>query len=448
MLAGEYLDPHKDRSAWQDQFEHRLGRFGYPFHLAFAVLWCAGVSGPMSVVEMVGIPVAITALLRLPFIWRTLFRALGRPVVIASVAWALWICVTLLWTPDLAQGAAQEAGKARWMLGLILLAPVMDRRSWLVRGAAAGVALGVVFQVLEWAGVHWNVPALVWKHPPEPGGMITRCSGWWSQPAVGGTMLAGALGLHLPAAFFARGKARWISIGGVLLTGVGLVLTGTRGAWLASGGLVALVACARVVCGTGSFERRRAALGIAGVVMGLVVLGAGVWFASPAVRTRVEHGWQDVRRAVVEGDYASDTGRRLLMARWALDAVVEHPLGGVGAGGFRSWAESELLRRGGGGEWVLAQAHNTALHSLATTGIVGFCLMTLVVAAALASNRPGGGFAGWAAGDGGALTGAILGLVLVSAFDTVYVNTSTAAFATMLVALAGGARIEGASRRE
>jgi len=155
---------------------------------------------------------------------------------------------------------------------------------------------------------------------------------------------------------------------------------------------------------------------------------------------RYQAAKDEVRAALERGDYQTDTGARLGMAIWAWQAFRAHPAVGVGAGGYRAWVEQESRRAAipgtppptGPAAKVHAHAHNTVLHTAATTGLIGVALLVGMVllgfrnAAALAAE--GGGYA---AGPFYALAG----LVAVSPFDTVHVNAQTAALLVTVLGL-------------
>lgn len=400
-------------------------------------------------VEVAGAILGAVTLARLPFIWPLFWRGAIQPLAICGAIWTLWLLCTVLWTPDIRQGV-QEVGASRWLYACLMFPAILNRRDLLIRMLKIGLALGVVVQILEAAAHGTGAPWMSWAiraHPAEPGGDVTRFSGWWFQPALGGTMLVGALGLHLPGAVFGRGAARWYALAGCLLTATGLMLTGTRGAWLTAGALTSIVLIIKIACfaSDAGWTRRRVVSAFALVAAGAIALLAGAWFGSSTIRDRTTTGIREVSTALTQGNYHSDMGYRLLMAKWAVQAWRENPIAGIGAGGYRNWVTEHLEDSGENPEAFrrLPQAHNTLLHSLSTTGIIGAVLMLLTVAAGilgLAPTAPAAGtrasrLAGVFAQPAAAPLCAFVGLLFASAFETLYVNATTAAFATVLMAL-------------
>src|SRR5699024_7654719 len=152
--------------------------------------------------------------------------------------------------------------------------------------------------------------------------------------------------------------------------------TGTRGAWIAAAGVVGLALVlkawnSRSAKGatptgeeevSGNFPPRGSRALVGGIALVVVIGGAAA--LTPAVRGRFGRGWKEVESALRSGDYMSDTGKRLLMWRGAVEAVAARPLRGVGAGGYHRWAADHLRARGfeRAEEAVHAHAHSAFLH--------------------------------------------------------------------------------------
>jgi O-antigen ligase len=352
--------------------------------------------------------------------------------------------VTLAWSPEVKQGL-REVGANRWVWAIVLLWPVMMHRTLLIAALAAGFLCGNMSQLLHAVGQAWSIEWLVWPRLED------RNSGWWD-PVVGGTLLVGALGLHLPAAAMGRGLARALGLAGTVVTLLAIVATGTRGAWIAAAGLVVIVAGVAVAMRLRassrlSIERSGRSERTEGVTRGssvakigtaaLVILIAGVvgWVAvGDSALRRIAEARQEVSRAQ-EGDYETYTGARLLMAQWAARAVREQPMG-VGAGGYRAWVHERMRERGAEQlvPYVHGHAHNALLHIGATVGVVGLVLAGMVMLAGLwggFSHLGPGGLGSYSAGPGFAL----VGLVLVSMFDVVHLNAQTGALLAGLLGL-------------
>jgi hypothetical protein len=220
------------------RIEHDLGGaaqhdpIGHRLHVYFGLLWCFSLGLPTSAVEIGSIPLIVYFLLRTPNIWRTWGSFAVQTLTILTAASILWQAMTLLWTPDLASGPERAL---RQSVGVGDVDALADS------GAAALADCGPMCRISgrqSFSGRARTWPA-TWDRVAHLAAVRDRNSGWWD-PVVGGSLLVGALGLHLPAAVMGSGRWRWVGIAGATVTIVAIGATGTRGAWLAAGGLVAV----------------------------------------------------------------------------------------------------------------------------------------------------------------------------------------------------------------
>ncbi len=422
--------PEQVASAFQRQRSE--ARLGYPAHVWAGAAALVALGGPTSVVEFSFVPLVLVVLVRLPWIWRMYLPVVWSPFAWLYVAWGLWWTLTLAWSADPSEGV-DEVGTFRFAALAPLLWPVLDRRRLLCAALAAGFLLGNLSQLGHAIGTHAGIGAITWPR------LADRNSGWWD-PVVGGSLLCAALGLHLPGALLGAGRRRVIRTALVVVTLAAVFATGTRGAWIASAGLLGVGVCGSVWLGR---TRLRESLSsgrvlAAAVVIGVVAIAAAAWIG-PGVTRRAHAGYDEVTGAFRDKKFTSDTGARLLLNWWAIEAIGEHPLHGVGAGGYRPWVIDHLKAQGidPATRRVHAHAHNGLLHAGATTGLIGAGLLAGLVVCALRSARPRTGET-WALDAGPAA--ALLGLVFVSMFDTVQVNAQTAAALAALLALANDLR--------
>lgn len=423
---------------------------GESVHVGLAALTLACLTGPTSLGEIGMVPLAVCWLVRARFIaglWAPLW--LG-PLGGACLLFTAWLGLGLLWTGDRGLGW-EEFSQTRWLLLVPMLFPVMHRRGVLIGALLVGFAAGQGTQALHGLGRLAGWEWLTWNR------MSGRNSGWWD-PAVGGTLLMAALGLHLPAAVGrgVGGRARALGVAGSVAAGLGILATGTRGAWLAAPVLVLAAAALGHAGGAGRARAGRGGRGRTALVMvlvGLGVVGVATPLAWGPVSRRATEGWREVSAALRDGAYDSSTGARLAMKVWAWRAFVEQPLMGVGTGGYRAWARGRAEAAGMDPARlpVHAHAHDTALHLAASHGVVGLALGGLLAGAGLANGhrlgrraerRVGRGAQGGGTGGGGAMDAwamgphtAMLGLLLMLPFDTLHVSTQPAAMFAALLAL-------------
>jgi len=416
FVRGSYVDRAGARRAIDGA--RRLDPVGDRVHTALACVACACVAGPVSAIELGVLPLAAWFVIRFPSTRRIWIHGFGQPAVLAVLALASWMAVSLLWSERPIAGA-EHIAQLRWILLVPLLYPVIDRRGALLGALAVGLALGHAAQIVDFFdgfGIHWLGERL--RRDPA------RVSGWWD-PAVGGSVLVAALGIHLAPAIGGRGAVRWVGLSGVLVSGLAIFATGTRGAWIAS---ALLVPIAMVVRGVASGARTRdlapgiGALGAA-LVVGWLVFGehAGA---------RIDTAREDLARAI-DGDLDSFDGARVSMALGALDAGAAHPIHGLGAGGYRDFmrAHTDLAVDDA------AHAHNLILHWFAELGLVGVALGALVLVVPIANAARGAQEKGpWGYSRGPLI--ALIGLVIVSGVSTITIDVNTAAMLGVLAALA------------
>ena len=415
------LDPVRLRARDRD-------RRGHAAHGWLAALAGVLVTGPTSFAEFALAPVLVLYVLRSWVLGDAFFAVFRRSMVVAVLAFGVWLCAGVAWTDAPVRTAFEEPANLRWCLALGLLWPVLDRREHVIRGMMIGFALGQASQL--WQGLGF---ALGFETPFDR--LPVRFSGYWD-PAVAGGVLTVALGLHLPTALMGRGPARWVSVGLALAAAAGLGATGSRGGWVATALLVLVALVVAVRTGRG----RGAAL----VVLAAGVVGAVAVATAPPIRDRVGVAVQEVRAALTEGDYSGDTGARIGMARYAGEAFLSSPIVGVGTAGYSHWARDN----GAGDEVRLADhAHNTWAHLAGCNGVIGVGLFGWVLCLGVS------GSARWARGGlGSARAGplfAMIGLVFFSLFDTLHVSQQSAALLGVLLALSmGGPRSVAVDRSE
>ncbi len=418
FLNGSWIGRDKAELAFEEQLA-RVPR-GMKIHAAIAAAVLALIPGPTSISEISVVVLLGFFLLRTPRTIRLWMHALGQPVPLLILGFVLWQFVTLIWSPDRQQGL-DEIASNRWALLILLLWPVIGWRSRFIAALAIGFLLGNLAQLsqLFWAGEEW----FPWVREPD------RISGWWD-PAVAGTLLTAALGLHLPAAIMGTGRTRILGLTGTIITLAALLATGTRGGWIAGFALVGSV----MVIAIFVHQKRRTLLVGLGVLV-LAGIAAGVVLRGP-IASRVADARAEISAALNDGDYTTSTGARIAMAGWAVQAFADNPIKGVGAGGYQSWVENHLQASGidPADRSIHAHAHNAILHIAATTGFVGLAFAAAIMICAFwnafshLSRRTIGTYA---AGPAFAL----LGLLFVSAFDVVHINAQSAAILGVLFAL-------------
>jgi O-antigen ligase len=281
---------------------------------------------------------------------RTDLRRLDAVALLAFATLIAWTGLSALWSLDPGQSAvaAQQRLVGFAVLAVVVLAARRPDASAILGGVLAGCTvvcvLALIGSVTDGEPLH---PPLSW--PVGYSNALGIIAGM-------GTLLALALATREGSP---RGVRR-LEAATVPLMAITLVLTGSFGAVAATVvGLVVLVAL---------LPRHRTAL--AGVVMLAVV----ALVVSAVVSERGAH---HSRSALLGGISVS---ARLSLWNVALRSVSDSPIVGTGAGSFeRLWLRERRARS------RAYSAHNVYLETLAELGVVGFCLMVVMLAAPLVS---------------------------------------------------------------
>lgn len=425
-LSGFVTGSYVTRDLCDRAFErmHARDRIGDRIHLVLACLAMIGILGPVSVVDILVLPMVVFFLVRVLNTFPVWIHGFGQPIVLASIMLAALMGVSLLWSESPRAGL-EHMSELRWFAMIGFVYPVIEHRRVLIACLCIGFLIGNGSQLIDafnGFGNPWLADRL-W-HEPD------RISGWWD-PAVGGSVLVAGLGLHLPAAMMGRGRCRVLGLAGTAITLVALVATGTRGAWIAAVLLMVFAFVVAFMKGRSEQSRKgRAGILAAGLVL-VVVIGAGVLARSDSTRQRVESARAEIARAM-EGDFSSSTGARVSMANQALRAGFEHPAHGLGAGGFRDWMETQTAEP----KDDHAHAHSSVLQIFAENGIPGVAMLLLIASVVLVNSwRCGIETVGERWGYSMGPFFAAVGLLLISAFDSVLINVHTMALLGALAAL-------------
>ncbi len=157
------------------------------------------------------------------------------------------------------------------------------------------------------------------------------------------------------AVLFHRGRfSRLESLvaGGLVLQVVGLLLTHTRGAWLALAGGLAVA--------TALLRKRACLITVGGLAVIVVVFAA----SDPRVREKIV----SIPRTVY-GPTDVNVSTRFVLWNMSWEMIKRHPVLGVGMGDFTTEAEKLV---GGRHTETLSDSHNIYLQILTTRGLVGF----------------------------------------------------------------------------
>jgi putative inorganic carbon (hco3(-)) transporter len=370
----------------------------WPWALAFATLACIPVRIPVDVGEEDAnllVPLYLVVAATAVALGWQLLRGDERARELGPIAWPLaalvaWTGVALLWSDDLRQGSIFLAA---FLLPFGLVAIGVARLPWSRRpllalyGALIGTALvyaGV--GLYQWATreVFWN-PKLIVDNAYAP---FFRVNSVFWDPSIYGRYLVVAILATLALVLLGlRERLLWAAVAAVAAVWAGLLFSFSQSSFAAL--IAGTLAAAAFVW------RWRAAAALAVLAVMLVSVG----FATPQVRTELldqsRTGWNNVT-----SDRASLIGNGLRIS-------ADHPLAGVGTGGFkRAYADRAGLP---GEDPQRAASHSTPVTAAAETGLPGIVLLAWLGFAALAAafRARGGSLKGRTAFAAGLTLGAI-----------------------------------------
>lgn len=395
---------------------HRRDSIGDRLHLALACFGLMVFFGPVTISELAFAPLVAFFFVRVINTFPVWVHGFGQPIVLGAIALGCWMMLSLIWSGDPIQGWS-EIAELRWFLLVGFMYPVIEKRMILIGALCIGLAIGQLGQFADafnGFGIAW-LAELVENHHG-------RIGGWW-QPVVGGSMLVAGLGFHLPAALFGNGRTRIIGTLGSASIGIGILATGSRGAWIAAAMLI--VICFGFGLMTKWMHWKRAL--VMAVVAGAVVVGGALALGDGLTR-RIDETKIELNE-IVDGQYDSYTGQRVRMGKVAIAGIKEHPIIGIGAGNYQHWGNQHDPDQG-----IFAHAHNGLLHMWSTLGLIGIVIWVAILGIMTRSA--------WRLrkSDLGQLYAigpffAIIGLTLASITDVVQLNTQTAALIGILAAL-------------
>jgi O-antigen ligase len=351
----------------------------WPYLLAFATLACIPLRIPVDIgsdrVNLLLPLYAVVGGLALALAWSLVkgdarSRELG-PVALPLASFVVWTGLSMLWTDDVRRGAIFLAA---FVLPFGLVAVGFARLpwrgrwlTWLWAGLVATALLYALVGGYQWVtrDVFWNPSVKVFNaYAP-----FFRVNSVFWDPSVYGRYLTVAVLASL-AGILLGGVRGWRVAGlyaVVVATWLGLLISFSQSSFvaLAAGTVVA----ASVVWG------RRALVAL--VALGLVT--CAVLFAVPQLR-------DDVVGKSRSGVNRVTSGRANLVGQ-GIRIALDHPVSGVGAGGF----SREYAHRRGivGKDPKRVASHTTPVTVAAEEGIVGLALLAWLVAAALLATLRG-----------------------------------------------------------
>ncbi|MGD0166998.1 MAG: O-antigen ligase family protein [Gaiellaceae bacterium] len=291
------------------------------------------------------------------------YRELG------AIAWPLaafvaWSSISIAWSMDIHEGAIELDA---FLLPFTLLALALARFRW-SRRVLRALLVELVVMALAFAviGIYQSATRTTFLNPrlwvSNAYTSFFRVNSVFWDPSIYGRFLVVAI-LACLVVVLTRSKRPWpaVATAAIVVLWIGLLLSFSQSSFAA---LLAGVMAAALVT-----WRRRAAFSLAIAA----VLVAGIGLATPQIRARVFDR--------TKGGLNRITSDRFALVRHGVRIAVDHPVAGVGIGGFkRAYANltglsNRALRK--------AASHTTPVTVAAETGIAGLALYVWVISVAL-----------------------------------------------------------------
>ncbi|MCA9285807.1 MAG: O-antigen ligase family protein [Phycisphaerales bacterium] len=346
-------------------------QLGLHIHCALAALFVALIPVVPAPRDIAFAALTAFAVLRLPRTMPT-YRALVRqPIVWFLLAWPAWQAVSLLWSPDVAEGI-RELKAMRAVLVPFILWPVCGRGRYLVAAFLVGVVLLNGAQALSGAGL--LITEHTELHPGRFGGLLN--------PIQAGISCAIGLCWAIAAVLVTRGGKRAMASVALVSAAAGLFFSGSRGPWVgAVAGIAVLLAVLAVR--HPALRRRVTTLAILAALAGIVAL------ATPRFQDRYAESVTESSDSWAHVDVTTSIGLRLWLWQAAWQEFRARPIAGTGAGGFVSAVKetqayrADMLVLPEKERIVIAHPHSVYLHMLAVHGIVGGVILAGLLILAL-----------------------------------------------------------------
>ena len=343
-----------------------------PWLLAVAVLACAPARIPVSVGSTKAnllLPLyVVVAGAALALAWQ-LLHGEARARELGSFAWPLalfvaWSGIAFTWSEGRRDGAIYLLF---FVLPFGLVAVALSRLPWRIAWATTlYVQLAAMTFVIALIGVwqyatrniFWN-PKVIVDNAYAPSSWYYRVNSVFYDPSIYGRFLVVGILASLVVVLFGPKPAAWAGLVAAVVTWVGLVPSFSQSSFVALG--VGIVVALTVLW------RRRAVLPLAVAAAALVAVTLGV----PQARHRV----------LGKSGLSHATGGRSKLVSKGIRLAVDHPVFGVGTGGFiHAYARETHLK---GKNPKAAASHATPVTVAAEMGVPGLALFAWLIATVL-----------------------------------------------------------------
>ena len=346
---------------WDIETDRRNGEratrdlVGEPAHLIaaiFAMVMETLGTGPASVGF---ITLCVAGGLRAHVLWPIWRRMFGHTWIKLLLAWMLWTVISVAWSPDFGEGLGR-IGVLKFFAWLPLLWPLQRYWKLLVGGFLFAT---LVMQGIQASGVIFGAT--------NGGGSLVR---GLRHPTMTGVWSAIALScwLFIPVIVGWRGIFLAVPFG--TLSALGILWSGQRAAVI--GEVIGAIIPGLVLWFGSSRLRPRI---VATWLVGIVLLGTLYTIAGSPLTASFMRFSNEVAQSL-RTDSMTLVEPRIAMWQLSMTAWKEHPVIGVGLGGYESTTENTMIdfQRGNMDIHAFKTSHNTYLMILTESGAIGLMI--------------------------------------------------------------------------
>lgn len=310
----------------------------------------------LAVFNALGTPTRLAGILFFAaYLFHRRFQINFRVMPLAAWLWLVWVTTSLVWSHRLAWDFYFQT--VQLFLATLLIADYLSRNpknlKYILNGYMISALAIAMMGIYNFFGTSGNVSGFSFE---------SRASGIQNQgvETFAFSLIPGFLTAFHYIITARRNSVRWLNIALMLVFAIGMILSGTRGSWVATLGAIVLVYLPRLK------PRQYLTIVIS------IVLGTGIALQIPAISEFVSYR---VGSAVSSGGEGRVT---IWLVSWNM--FTQHPITGIGwrmSETFMSLQDFDSTRQSltwesDFGRFSPRTTHNIYLQTLVELGVIGF----------------------------------------------------------------------------
>lgn len=293
-------------------------------------------------------------LIRLFVLKNTGYQRAAKTFYLVLLVYFAAMAVSLLYTPDLADGVQRFQSQTKLLMALILVetvASTADAQKYLIASAAGGVVLAAI-------AIYQGVVQHIYRPPTM-----------WNSVHGGNLLMFGLIALVSLLLYEKKPLGKTAYGIGTLCTGFAFYLNGTRGAWIAFGFVLLVIPFIM----SGMTLKKKIAY------YAVLLMLAGAISQAPFIKDKVIEAEMNIQH-YEKDDARNSLGYRLEMWKASGKMFLRNPILGVGLGGWNRTL-GQMAARKEAPDFILHynQTHNIYLDILSTRGLLGLITFAILI---------------------------------------------------------------------